>query len=91
MKVLIQNIATSQFVKDERLEWTPLASEAMSFSSSLAAVDFFVQHQFPNAQLIMQFDEFGDGLDIHIPLLDLDHLFPTPAAAAAQGAFYQLQ
>lgn len=78
-----------EFLKNEGLEWTRNLAEAHAFPSSLAAADFFLQHQFPDAILVIKFDEYGDGFDISIPLLDCAHLFAampvSPAAAPRES------
>ena len=67
MTCLIQNCKNHLFLKSDGFSWTPLESEAKSFPTSLAALEFYQHHNIPDAQVILRF-EASKALDMTLPL-----------------------
>lgn len=68
MKVIIENCSMPRFVKNSEMDWTELPDEALAFSTSMEALDFYQQHPFKTAQLVLK---FGDPrFDVNLPVED---------------------
>ena len=65
MKVFLQNESTLAFVKKAGV-WTPDAAQAMLFSDTNSAIEFCLEHELENMQIVLNFAEFG--YDVRLPV-----------------------
>jgi hypothetical protein len=56
MRILLQQKETGLYFRDINA-WTPKSQEAMDFVSSTAAIDFCVQNNLNDLQLVLKFEE----------------------------------
>jgi hypothetical protein len=65
-QIYIQHPQTRMFLR-EMDDWTPHSDKARDFKTSLNAVAFCLQHQMPDAQIVVRFDQPGME-DVVVPV-----------------------
>lgn len=65
MHVLVQNCVTHHYLGESN-EWKPHKNHAKRFASSADAVEYCVNHDLADCQLVMRFN--GSRYDVQIPL-----------------------